>query len=53
MLTLGRIDDAIRNTRPLFARDRNWATLALRMVDSHLVPCDERPARDAIIEAQG
>jgi uncharacterized Ntn-hydrolase superfamily protein len=52
MLTVGRIDDAIRILRPLFARDRNWATLALRMVDSHLVPCEERPTRDAIIEAQ-
>src|SRR5208283_4332079 len=51
MLTVGRIDDAIRILRPLFARDRNWATLALQMVDSHLVPREERPARDAIIEA--
>ncbi len=52
MLTVGRIDDAIRILRPLFARDRNWATLALRMVDSRLTSCDELSARDAIAEAQ-
>lgn len=51
MLTLGRIDDAVRILRPVFARDRNWATLALRMIGSQFMP-DERIARDAIASAQ-
>jgi len=52
MLTLGRIDDAVRILRPVFARNRNWATLALRMVDSQFVPGDADTARTAIAKAQ-
>ncbi len=52
MLTLGRIDDAVRILRRVFARDRNWATLALRMVDSQFVPGDADTARTAIAKAQ-
>jgi len=52
MLTLGRIDDAVRILRPVFARDRNWATLALRMVGSQFIPGDADTARAAIAKAQ-
>jgi len=52
MLRLGRVDEAIRILRPVFARDRNWATLALRMVGSQFIPGDASIARDAIAKAQ-
>jgi len=51
MLKLGRIDDAIRILRPVFARDRNWVTLALRMVGTHFLP-DRVLACEAIARAQ-
>ena len=52
MLRAGRIVDAVRILGPVFARDRNWATLALRMIGSQFIPGDERVARDAIAKAQ-
>jgi uncharacterized Ntn-hydrolase superfamily protein len=52
MLRVGRIEDAIRILAPVFARDRNWATLALRMIGSQFIPGDARTARDAIAKAQ-
>jgi len=52
MLRLGRIDEAVAILRPIFARDRNWATLALRMVGSQFLPGDAGASRDAIAKAQ-
>jgi uncharacterized Ntn-hydrolase superfamily protein len=52
MLRFGRIDDAIGILRPVFARDRNWATLALRMIGTQFLPDDGRIVRDAIAKAQ-
>ncbi len=52
MLRSGRIEDAVRILRPVFAGDRNWATLALRMIGSQFIPGDGRAARDAIAKAQ-
>lgn len=52
MLSLDRVEDAVRILRPIFQRDRNWATLALRMVGSQFLSGDERSIRDAIAKAQ-
>ena len=52
LLRAGRIDDAIAILRPVFARDRNWATLALRMIGSQFVPGDGQLAREVIAKAQ-
>ncbi len=52
MIRHGRIDNAIELLRPVFARDRNWATLALRMIGSQFLPGDSDAARDAIARAQ-
>ena len=52
MIRNGRIIDAVRILTPIFARDRNWATLALRMIGSRFLPGDGRGARDAITKAQ-
>ena len=35
----------------VFARDRNWTTLVLRLLDSHFIPCDARPVRAALAKA--
>ncbi len=51
MLRVGCVDDAVRILRPLFARDRNWATLALRMVGTQFLPGDGHAARDAVAKA--
>jgi len=51
MLRTGRIVDAVRLLEPVFARDHNWAKLALRMIGSQFLP-DARTARDAIAKAQ-
>jgi len=47
MLRSGRIDDAVRILRPVLARDRNWATLAARMIGTQFLP-DEQTVRDAL-----
>ncbi len=52
MLRAGRIDEGVRILRPVFAGDRNWATLALRMVGSQFLPADPGTTRDAIAKAQ-
>ena len=52
MLTLGRPDDAIGIFRGVFERDRNWATLAMRMTRSKLIGCDEKAALAVIEKAQ-
>jgi len=52
MLRARRLHDAIRILRPIFARDRNWATLALRMVGTQFLPDDAHVAGDAIAKAQ-
>jgi len=52
MLRSGRIDDAIRILRPVFARDRNWATLATRMIGSQFLPGDTRTWEEIIAKAQ-
>jgi uncharacterized Ntn-hydrolase superfamily protein len=51
-LRAGLIDEAIRILRPIFAHDRNCATLALRLVGTQFIPDDERSARDALARAQ-
>ncbi len=51
MLRSGRIDDAIRILRPVFARDRNWATLATRMIGSQFLSGDADTIRDALTRA--
>jgi uncharacterized Ntn-hydrolase superfamily protein len=52
MIRHGRFDHAIQMLRPVFARDRNWATLALRMIGSQFLPGDPGAARDAIARAR-
>jgi uncharacterized Ntn-hydrolase superfamily protein len=52
MLRSGRIGVAIRILAPIFARDRRWATLAMRMIGSHLMPATSA-IRDALAKAQG
>ena len=52
MLRSGRTDDAIRILRPVFARDRNWATLATRMIGSQFLSGDADLIREAIAKAQ-
>ena len=37
---------------PVFARDRNWATLALRMVGTQFLPDNAAAVREAIAKAQ-
>jgi uncharacterized Ntn-hydrolase superfamily protein len=51
MLRSGRVDDAIRILRPVFARDRNWATLAMRMIGSQFLSDDADTIRDALARA--
>jgi uncharacterized Ntn-hydrolase superfamily protein len=51
MLRSGRIDDAIRILRPAFASDRNWATLATRMIGSQFLAGDADSIRDALTRA--
>ena len=51
MLHVGRIEDAIRILRPVFARDRNWATLALRLLGTQFLPHDAPQIRYAIARA--
>jgi uncharacterized Ntn-hydrolase superfamily protein len=52
MLRAGRVDDAIRILRPVFERDRNWATLALRLLGTQFLPNEANIARAAIAKAQ-
>jgi uncharacterized Ntn-hydrolase superfamily protein len=52
MLLLGRPDDATEIFRAVFEKDRNWATLATRMVRSKLIACDEEVAIAAIEAAR-
>jgi uncharacterized Ntn-hydrolase superfamily protein len=52
-MSAGRIEDAIQILRPIFAGDRNWATLALRMVGTQFLAGDADSIRAAIAQAQG
>lgn len=52
MIRTGRIIDAVRILTPIFARDRKWATLALRIIGSHLLPKDPDLARATIQRAR-
>ncbi len=53
MLKAGRIIAAVRILGPVFARDRNRARLALRMVGTRFLPDDAATIREAIAKAQG
>ena len=53
MLRSGRIDDAIRIMRPIFARDANWATLARRMIGSQFLPGNRRAIEEIIAKVIG
>jgi uncharacterized Ntn-hydrolase superfamily protein len=52
MLRAGRMVDGVRILAPVFARDPNWATLALRMVGTRFLAGNALVARDAIAKAQ-
>jgi uncharacterized Ntn-hydrolase superfamily protein len=52
LLRARRVVDAVRILTPVFARDRNWAILALRMVGSRFMPDNDSLARDVIDKAQ-
>ncbi len=52
MLKAGRIVAAVRILGPVFARDRNWARLALRMVGTRFLPDNAAAVREAIAKAQ-
>jgi uncharacterized Ntn-hydrolase superfamily protein len=52
LLGLGRADNAAEVFRRVFAKDRNWAALALRMARSGLIPCELQVAERAIARAQ-
>lgn len=52
LLGLGRADNAAEVFRKVFAKDANWAALALRMVRSGLIPCELAAAERAIARAQ-
>ena len=40
LVNMQRIDDALPLFRTVFALDRNWVTLTLRLADAELIPND-------------
>jgi len=52
-LSAGRIEEATAMFRRVFAQDRRWATLALRLVKPGIIALDETVVEEVIAKALG